>query len=337
MKKIIFYFFILCYFYQYANAKSDSFLIQNMEDTSKTLMNHDDLLNSHLNFIGKSNTAIGGYLEGNTNYFSSDGISDGFSMEMRRVNIFLYSSIANNVKFFSEIEFEHGAEEISLETALIDFEINPAFNFRAGILLAPIGAFNQDHDGPKWEFVERPLMFTQIIPSTLSEIGFGIHGKWHVSNKVFFYEGYLVNGLGDGIISNSKGRTFLESGKNPEMFSEDNNGIPMFTGKIGFKYKKNIEIGMSYYGGVYNTYKIDGIKVDEKRKLAIYAIDFKSHLKKAIINAEFAYSIINVPKSLVQLYGNQQWGTYAEIVYPVLKRKFFNYEQVTVNVNFRIE
>ncbi|MGI9543843.1 MAG: hypothetical protein ACR2MX_11320, partial [Cyclobacteriaceae bacterium] len=89
--------------------------------------------------LGKSNISIGGYLEGNTNYFSTDGVSDGFSMELRRFNIFLYTSIANRIKFLSELEFEHGTEEIALETALIDFEIDPSFIFRGGIVLPPIG------------------------------------------------------------------------------------------------------------------------------------------------------------------------------------------------------
>ena len=61
--------------------------------------------------------AVGGYLEANTNYFSTDGISEGYSMEMRRFNIFLYSTIKERIKFISELEFGHGTEEIELETA----------------------------------------------------------------------------------------------------------------------------------------------------------------------------------------------------------------------------
>src|SRR5688572_22762432 len=32
-------------------------------------------------------TAIGGYVEGNSNYFVEDGVTEGFSMELRRFNI----------------------------------------------------------------------------------------------------------------------------------------------------------------------------------------------------------------------------------------------------------
>src|SRR3990172_2192128 len=290
-------------------------------DSVKMKINKDAVYNRPFISLGKTNTAIGGYVEGNTNYFVTDGIGEGFSMELRRFNIFLYSTIASRIKFLSELEFEHGTEEISLETALIDFEINTAFNFRAGILLVPIGAFNQNHDSPKWEFIERPLMATQIIPSTLSETGFGFHGKFFKDKKVFSYEAYIVNGLRDEIILNSEGRTFLQYGKNPEMFGEDNNGIPMFTGKIGFKHRKIAEFGLSYYGGIYNSFRNEGLIIDTKRKLSVFAFDFNSQVfKKIKINAEAEFVTVDVPPSAGQFFGNKQMGFYAEVVCPIFKK-----------------
>ena len=89
-------------------------------------------------------------------------------MELRRFNIFLYSSVGRRIRFLSELEFEHGTEEIALETALVDFVVTPSLVARAGILLPPIGAFNANHDSPRYDFVERPLVSTEIIPATLS-------------------------------------------------------------------------------------------------------------------------------------------------------------------------
>ena len=132
-------------------------------------------------FIGnsKAKIALGGYVEGNTNYFAEDGVSEGFGMELRRFNIFLYSNISRKIKFLAEIEFEHGTEEIAIETAQLDFEINQGLNFRAGILLPQIGLFNVNHDSPKWDVIDRPLVSSMIIPSTLSEVGFGLFGKFY--------------------------------------------------------------------------------------------------------------------------------------------------------------
>ena len=226
--------------------------------------------------IGASNTSIGGYAEGNTNYFSTDGISDGFSMEMRRFNIFMYSAIGTNIRFISELEFEEGTEEINLETALVDFEIHPAFILRGGIILPAIGRFNQNHDGPKWDFVERPLVSTEIIPSTLSEVGFGAHGKFFSGDFTFSYQAYATNGLQENIILNEEGRTFLPAGKTDDILAEDNNGSPAINGKIGISHQRLGDIGFSYYGGVYNNFRREGEQIAPKRRFHIAAVDLST-------------------------------------------------------------
>ncbi len=187
---------------------------------------------------GSLAAAVGGYVEANTNYFATDGISDGFSMEMRRFNIFLYSTLKERIRFISELEFEHGVEEIALETALLDFEFNPALIFRAGIVLVPIGYFNQNHDSPKWDFVDRPLVSTTIIPATYSDIGFGFHGTIPAGSLALTYETYLLNGLQDGVLNNTENRTFLPAGKNEARFGQDNNGSPAAALRLAVKKKK---------------------------------------------------------------------------------------------------
>lgn len=287
--------------------------------------------------IGKTTTAIGGYVEGNTNYFATDGVSEGFGMELRRFNVFLYSSIAPRIKFLSELEFEHGTEEIALETALIDFEVHPAFNIRTGIILVPIGSFNQNHDSPKWEFIERPLVSTQIIPSTLSEVGFGVHGKFYRNNLIVAYEAYLTNGLRDEIIQNNEGRTSLKAGKNPEMFGEDNNGTPMYSGKLSLRHRKWAEIGLSYYGGIYNTFKLEGTEVAPKQNLSVMAVDFNARLGNLQLNSEAAYVQLDVPAAAGQFFGEKQWGAYIEGVYPVWRRSTLGYKNTVVNACLRAE
>jgi len=306
-------------------------------DSLGTNVNKDAIYERPFIQVGKTTTAIGGYLEGNTNYFATDGVSEGLSMELRRFNIFLYSTIGKRVKFLSELEFEHGTEEINLETALVDFELDPAFNFRVGIILAPIGAFNQNHDSPKWEFVDRPLVSTRIIPSTLSETGFGLHGKFFARDFIFSYETYLVNGLRDGIIINTEGKTFIPAGKDPEMLAEDNNGSPMFTGRIAVKHRNIAELGFSYYGGTYNTFRLEGVTVDKRRNLSIYAIDINSRITKLQVNGEFALANIDVPSGAGKFNGNKQWGLYIEGVYPILKRRILKYDNSIINLNLRVE
>lgn len=108
---------------------------------------------------------------------TTDGISEGNQFQARRLSIFISSSISRKIKFLSEIEFEDGGKEISIEFASVDVEFDPLINLRAGIILNPIGSFNQNHDGPKWDFTDRPISSTQMLPATFSNAGVGIFGK----------------------------------------------------------------------------------------------------------------------------------------------------------------
>jgi len=289
------------------------------------------------NSFGNTKTAIGGYLEANTNYFVEDGISDGFSLEMRRFNIFLYSKIANKISFISELEFEHGTEEIELETALIDYSFSQAINFRGGVLLVPIGSFNQNHDSPKWDFIDRPLISTTVIPSTLSEVGFGLHGNINYKNILLSYEAYIVNGLDDGIINNEIGRTSIPDGKSKNRFKEDNNGCPSITGKLSFKKANLIECGLSFYGGVYNTFSIDGLNLDIKRRINLFALDANINIKKLSIRTEGAIAFINVPDGLGNGFGEKQNGLHIDLIYPILTTTFLHWEKTSLNTLFRYE
>jgi len=291
-------------------------------------------------FIGKgenSGLAVGGYFEGNTNYFSEDGVSEGFSMEARRFNIFLFSSIHPRIRFLSELEFEHGVEEIALETAVLDFEIHPAAIFRAGILLAPIGDFNQNHDSPKWEFIDRPLVSTEIIPSTLSEVAFGLLGKYFFEKWGLGYHLYLVNGLGDGIIGNEEGKILTKFGKSLETFEEDNNGLPMVSGKLTAFGGRWGELGLSYYGGTYNSFQIEGEPIFPKRKLQISAANFSLTIKKLTLKGEGAFNYIELPPGSPHDLGSKQWGAFLETVYPILSMPILSWRESVLNFILRGE
>ncbi|MBX9852393.1 MAG: hypothetical protein K2X86_11630 [Cytophagaceae bacterium] len=329
-------------FTQQVKAQSDTLKAdKHPKDSSQITTQQGAIYNRpfiNLASTGRLSLAIGGYIEGNTNYFVTDGIKEGFSMQLRRTTIFIYSTVARRIKFLSEIEFENGTKEINIEFAALDFEINPALNFRGGIIMSPIGAFNVNHDGPRWEFIDRPLVTTQIIPSTLSEAGFGFHGRFFGHNKVFTYDAYLVNGLQDGIILNAEGRTFLQEGKHPDRFEKDNNGEPSFVSRVAFNHRKFAEVGLSFYGGAYNSYRINGIKVDDRRTLGVYVVDFYSVIKKKLnIKGELVYVNVEIPQSVKPFLGNRQWGGYVDLIYPVLKRTVLKYENTVVNLNLRLE
>lgn len=281
-------------------------------------------------------TSIGGYLEGNTNYFREDGIGDGFSMELRRFNIFLFSSIGPRLRFISELEFEHGTREIAIETALLDFQIDPALVLRAGIILPPIGAFNQNHDSPRWEFIDRPLVSTRIIPATLSEVGFGAYGRWSLGRAVLTYDGYLTNGLGDGVILNTEGRTLLAAGRRDEQFAEDNNGSPAISTRVALQRRGIGEIGLSYYGAIYNSFRSEGVEVDARHAVRVTAIDFNSAIGAMTLRGELASARIDVPGNLTEVFGARQWGAHLDAVVAVWKPQFLGL-RTSLNAGVRVE
>ncbi|MBL7930270.1 MAG: hypothetical protein JNL60_00125, partial [Bacteroidia bacterium] len=250
-------------------SQTDSSFVKRIPaDTSKMKLNMDAVYNRPFLQAGKIPVAIGGYLEANTSYFITDGITEGMSFQIPRMTLFLSSSIRKRIKFLSEIEFEEGGREISIEFASMDIEFHPLLNFRGGVIMNPIGAFNQNHDGPKWEFISRPISATEIIPSTWSNVGFGVYGKYARNNLVWAYELYATNGFDDQIISNNRGRTWLAASKqNPERFEESFNGVPLITAKTALRQRQIGEIGFSWMGGVYNKFQDDGLTLDRKRRL----------------------------------------------------------------------
>lgn len=283
-------------------------------------------------------TAIGGYLEGNTNWFKEDGVGEGFSMELRRFNVFLYSTISTRVRFISELEFEHGTEEIALETALLDFRVNPSLVLRGGILLPPIGFFNQNHDSPKWNFVERPLVSTEIIPSTLSEVGFGVFGTFFPGRATLSYDLYLTNGLQDGVVVNDQGRTHIPSGNSEEQFQEDNNASPAVSGRLAARLPGLGELGASFYTANYNTFKVEGDRVDDARRVSIFALDAQTAQPWGEVRAELALADIDVPESLQEVFGDRQWGGHVDVIVPIWKPRMSGYARPSsLELGLRLE
>lgn len=322
-------------------AQIDSTLIRKSEqDTTGLKLNMDAVYNRPFLSVGKFPVAVGGYMEANWQHLGTDGISEGHQFQMRRLTLFVASSIYKRIKFLSEIEFEDGTKEINIEFASVDIEFHPLFNLRGGIVMNPIGAFNQNHDGPKWEFVDRPVSATQMLPATWSNVGFGIYGKLYRNNWVYAYEAYLTNGFDDQIIINSENKTFLPASKaNPDRFEESFNGVPLITAKAAVRNRNIGELGLSYMGGVYNKFQEDGLKFDKKRGVHVFAVDFNTTLSvsKTWINAEWAWVNVDVPETYSQQFGTKQAGGFLDIVQPIIKENILGFERSVVNAAFRTE
>lgn len=309
-------------------------------DTIKDKMNMDAVYDRPFLNVGNAPVAVGGYLEANSIYSGTDGVNEGLSFQARRLTMFMSASISKRIKFLSELEFEDGTKEIGIEFAAIDVSLHPVFNLRGGIIMNPIGGFNQNHDGPKWEFVDRPEVGVNMLPATWSNAGFGAFGKTYKGKWVLGYEFYLTNGFDNSIVDNEENKTFLPTTKdNEERFEENNSGQAMVTGKLAIKHKNIGEIGLSYMGGAYNKYQTDGVVLDVKRRLDVFAVDINTTINKTGTNfiGEYAHILVDVPVAYGQQYGSKQHGAFLDVVQPIMQRKVLDWDDAVLNFAVRFD
>lgn len=342
MNQTIHYFIItLLFFSLNTYAQIDSSLIKPGIDTSKkSLMNLEAIHNRPITGISHSAVALGGYMEANWQYLSTEGVSEGHQFQFRRLTLFTSASITNRIKFLAEIEFEHGTKEIAIEFAAVDIEFNPLLNLRGGMIVNPIGAFNENHDGPKWEFTDRPLAMTNMLPATWSTPGLGLYGKKSFNKWMVSYELYLSSGFDNSIIENSENKTFLPATKeNKNRFEESINGTIFTTSKLAIKNNRWGEVGISHMGGIYNQYKEEGVNIDNKRRVDIYAVDFNTEIPsiKTFLTGEFAWVFVDVPETYSQQFGRKQQGGFIDIVQTLYTGNILDWNNAALNLSLRLE
>lgn len=319
-------------------SHSDTTIIDTI--ANKPILNMDAVYNRPFLALGKLPASIGGYLESKYERSQTNGISDGHQFIFQRMTLFVSATIYRRIRFLSEIEFENGGKEIAIEFAAADFEFDPLLNLRAGIVMNPIGAFNQNHDGPKWEFNDRPIAATQLLPATWSNVGAGLYGKKYLKSWVFAYEAYLTNGFDERIVDNGTGRTMLAASKQtPNRFIGSHNGQPLSTIKGAIRNYKYGELGVSWMGGIYNRFQDGGAQIAPRRRIDAFAIDFNTTFPKSqtYITGEYVWIIVDVPPGLQPLYATQQRGGFVDIVQPIYKGSIFNYRKSELRLSFRIE
>jgi FTR1 family protein len=192
--------------------------------------------------------SIGGYGEMLYQDFDAerqDGSASGRVDELDFLRAIVYVGAKFNDQFLfnSEIEFEHASTDeagsVSVEFAYIEGLWRPEANFRAGLLLLPVGFINELHEPTAFLGARRPGVEQAIIPTTWRENGVGIYGE----AGPFNYRGYLVNGLDGAGFSASGLRNGRQHGSHAK--AEDLAGVLRvdYTGALG------LLAGASIYGG----------------------------------------------------------------------------------------
>ena len=124
---------------------------------------------------------------------NESGASQDPTTRLDALRAVLYAGYRFNNRFLfnSEIEFEHGGEEVGVEFAYLDYLINDHLSLRGGMVLLPLGLTNEFHEPTVFIGTHRPSTERRILPSTWHENGGGIVGNY---GQVSF-RGYIVNGF----------------------------------------------------------------------------------------------------------------------------------------------
>lgn len=281
----------------------------------------------------KPGLGIGGYGEVHYNQPINNNTKDLGTLDVHRMVMFLGYNFSNKTQFVSEIEFEH-AKELWLEQMFLQYKINKFLNFRAGLLLIPMGIINEYHEPTTFNGVERPIIDNKIAPSTWREVGFGFSGNFLQAKTK--YQLYIVNGFNGydengGLFSGSKA---LREGR--QKGSKAYISSPNYTGKLEYYGVKNLNIGVSGYFGksqsrLYNNLHKDSTNLIQNADSSIVNIsmigaDIRYNLKGIKLTGQLYYTSLgntekyNIFTSKDGKYndlGSSMIGCYGEIGYNV--------------------
>lgn len=270
--------------------------------------------------------AVGGYLD--MEFEWHEGGANTF--DQHRFIPFITGYVSERVTVSAEIEFEHGGHvengggdgEIKLEYAVMDFQFIPALYFRGGVILSPLGSFNLLHDSPLNDLTARPVVDSQLIPTTLSESGMGFFGDTALGEEgALSYQAYLVNGFNEGIIDGS-GRLRVRGGRGSQ--KSDNNQGKALTARAGYSPLLGTNIGVSVHTGKYDN--------ADMHQLTIAALDGKTVFGPLELQGELASVKADIDRDLHPLTAESQLGGYAQVNYHILHDKLMAGSVVTLVV-----
>ena len=197
-------------------------------------------------YYSENPLSIGGYGEV---YFSNPSNKDAFTDVYRFIPYIGYK-FSDKIILNTEIEFEHGGEEVAIEFIYLDFLLNQYANIRVGQQLVPMGLINLRHEPTLFPTVLRPETETYIIPSTWNELGVSVYG----STDYIEYQAGVINAL-------NLNSTYTQNGKDTWIRNARRGSAPKvsaqkaaFVGRVDYIGFDGLKAGGSvYYGNGSNT------------------------------------------------------------------------------------
>ena len=292
--------------------------------TENAMAAENDTIRTENQRVTKSRLTIGGYGEAvYTRTFYSDNMfryshperyknSDGYGrVDLPHVVINIGYDFGHGWTMGSEIEFEHGGNEVAVEieaeetgefeheierggeVALEQFWLQKSFcnalNIRMGHIIVPVGQTNYAHLPTQFFTCYRPEGEFTIMPNTWHETGVSIWGKigkWR-------YEAVVVPGLNSNMFNNAN---WVKNGApSPYEFKVANKLAGAL--RIDNYSIKNLHIGVSgYIGNSFNndivTNEADKYK-DVKGTVLIGTAEFDYKAHGLVVRGNFDYGHLN--------------------------------------------
>lgn len=279
--------------------------------------------------------SLGSY--GEFNYKNNVSDSGGRNDEFDMLRLVLYTGYKFNdyLVFNSEIEFEHGLTgedgdgEVKVEFATIDVLLDPKINLRGGLLLVPMGFINETHEPPFFHGNVRPVVETQVLPSTWDAGGVGIFGELLPG---LTYRTYAVTGF-DATGFSASG---IRGGRQEGSFEKAEDFA--WVGRIDYSPLEMLTIGGSAYVGNSGQGQSFGNPTDGYSKPDVFTQVYELHAQLRTHGLEFralgAWVEVDDAKTLSldeninphildpaepdQPVASSQFGWYAEVAYNML-------------------
>ena len=253
---------------------------------------------------------IGGYGELDYIFKEANGNGkEGNTFDPHRFVLYVNSDLSDSITLNTELEWEHGGDSgsdsvVAVEQFFLDFRHQRPLNFKAGLMLVPLGGVNINHEPTNFNSTERPELDKFLIPSTWREMGAGIHGA--LGDKID-YQLLVMNGLDGSKFSAANG---LRSGR--QKVEIDNNDSKAIVARLEVRPVTNLYTNLSVYRG-------DSAAAGKPGAVTtIAAVDGKYSLGKAELAGEYVLIDQKHPERLSAEIGDRMSGYWVEGAYHVL-------------------
>ncbi len=291
------------------------------KNAAETMLNSDSKL------------TIGGYGQIDFNQPLSSTKFESGKLDVHRLVMLFGYRFTKKLQFITEIEFEH-VKEVYIEQAFINYSFNNYINFRAGLMLVPMGIINEYHEPTTYNGVERPIIDKYISPTTWREIGLGFSGL--IPEVSMRYQAYIMNGF-----ASYNDGSFLLSGANGlrkarQKGAESYINTPSLAAKVEYYGLLGMNLGVSAYAGKTQSTLYDGIDKDDNTSVAIAdssvvgvkmlgldarytrkGFEFRGQFYYVWLNNSDEYNLLALSMGESTNLGEKMMGYYAELSYNI--------------------